>query len=265
MSFVSKVDEYIKKWALDGAKNQELAFFGLQSSKKYSDNHDNNGVGLIGGTSVGNASSKIASSLKFLISYLKCFPQGSVLPDSAVSATVYHLVEVLKSSASASFDQRSALLEVLQSSAAASSGEPLKPLLELLKIISTGNSDDFETFSKANANTFQEHGLDKEEMANTMRLLVLSTLASSKSKLSYGEIASALSIDEETVELVVVEAVAQGFIEATMDQFEQSITVTKCARRTISPSEWVELSDRLKQLRANVGSVLEEIKQNKSS
>ena len=64
--------------------------------------------------------------------------------------------------------------------------------------------------------------------------------------------------------LVVVEAVGQGVIEATMDQFDQSITVTKCTRRSIGTSEWTELSTRLKTLRANIGSVLEEIKQKKA-
>ena len=98
-----------------------------------------------------------------------------------------------------------------------------------------------------------------------MRLLALSSLACTKPKLAYGEIASALGIDDDAVELVVVEAVGQGIIEATMDQFDQSITVTKCARRTIGPGEWSELSSRLRELRANIGSVFDEMKRNKST
>ena len=199
-----------------------------------------------------------------MIYYLNSFPKESALPDSAVSITVPLIVEALKGSASTSFEQRSALLEGLQSSAVAKAGEPLKSLLALLTIVCSGDSEKFEAFSKTNANIFSQHGLDKEDMANTLRLLALSTLACTKPKLTYSEISAALGIDNDTVEMVVVEAVGQGVIEATMDQFDQSITVTKCTRRSIGTSEWTELSTRLKTLRANIGSVLEEIKQKKA-
>jgi hypothetical protein len=255
--FIERVDGWVKAWKLDPFKNQELTFLAYNVAKSISEKQDG-----IGNSS--SSSGKADNNLKYLISYLNSFPKDSALPDSVVSTTVPLIVEALKGSASASFEQRSALLEGLQSSAVANAGEPLKSLLALLSIVCSGESDKFEEFTKSNASIFTEHGLDREEMANTMRLLALSTLACTKSKLTYSEISAALGIDNDSVEMVVVEAVGQGVIEATMDQFEESITVTKCTRLSVGKSEWVELSNRLKTLRANIGSVFKEIKQNKA-
>ena len=82
----------------------------------------------------------------------------------------------------------------------------------------------------------------------------------SKPRLTYAEIYSALNLSSvDDVEMLVVEAIAQGVLEATMDQFEQVITVSKCCHRSFGPEQWTDLQTRLKALRANVSTVFDEI------
>jgi hypothetical protein len=271
VTFVSRVEQWADSWKLEGAKRQEVSLLAYKVAKKISDAEDiASGMGGSGsGSGSGSSSSSSResvtsnkSALKFLISYLKSFPVGGVLPDEAARVVIPHIVDALKNAASSSFDQRRALHEGLQQSAASSSGDPVKSLLTLLGIICSGDKAQYDSFAKANAGVFKEHGLDQEDISNTIRLLSLSSLACTKSCLTYAEIASALGIPADEVEMVVVEAVGQGMIEATMDQFDQCITVTKCTHRSIGPQQWTELQGRLKALRANVSSVFDEMKKN---
>ena len=58
--------------------------------------------------------------------------------------------------------------------------------------------------------------------------------------------------------MLVVEAIAQGVLEATMDQFEQVVNISKSSHQTFGMAQWKELQTRLKALRANVSSVYNE-------
>ena len=256
LPFLGRGDKWAAAWQLDQAKQQELALVIYKIANKIA-NSEHSGRG-----GPGKASSSSKEALKYLIAYLRAFPSGSCLPDSAVQITLPTLVDALKGSAS-SFEQRNVLLEGLKSSPAGnSSSEPLKSLMSLLDIVCTGNQSQYDDFIKIGngPSVMKENGLDDAHIANTLRVLSLGALAASKPRLTYKEIASSLNLSSmDDVEMLVVEAIAQGVLEATMDQFEQTITVTKCSHRAFGPAQWTDLQSRLKTLKANISSVFDEI------
>jgi len=96
-----------------------------------------------------------------------------------------------------------------------------------------------------------------------MRLLQLCSLASGDQKeISYAAIAKSLQVAEGDVENWVVDSISQGLLEASMDQFKQCITVTRCVQRSFGPEHWKSLSVKLSAVRRNVGQILETIKKN---
>ena len=181
------------------------------------------------------ASGARKQALKFLISYLKSFPSAANLSHEAIQMTLPSLINSLKGGAS-SFEQRNALLEGLRSSPAAStSEEPLKSLLSLLEIVCAGDQAKYKAFlnTSAGQKAMKEHGLNEADLASTMRVLSIGALAASKNRLTYTEISSALGLSSpDDVEMLVVEAIAQGVLEATMDQFEQVVNISKSSHQT---------------------------------
>ncbi len=258
--FLGRGDKWAAAWKLDHAKQQELALIIYKIAEKVAESEDK--VSGSSGSAGSKASGASKEALKFLISYLKAFPSGAKLSDEAIQATLPRLVNSLQGSAS-SFEQRNALMEGLRSSpAAASSSEPLKSLVALLEIMCTGNQAQYDAFIKTSAGqkAVKENGLNEADLANTVRVLSLGSLAASKPRLTYAEISSALNLSSmDDVEMLVVEAIAQGVLEATMDQFEQVITVSKCSHRSFGPEQWTDLQTRLKALRANISTVFDEI------
>ena len=63
------------------------------------------------------------------------------------------------------------------------------------------------------------------ELQRSMRMITLCSLGAAEADLSYGKIAGALGIPVEQVEGFVVEAIAQGLLEGSMDQFTGTLTV----------------------------------------
>jgi hypothetical protein len=57
----------------------------------------------------------------------------------------------------------------------------------------------------------------------------------------------------------VVEAISQTppLLEASMDQFNSVVTVTRCVHRSFGPAQWKNLQLRLRSIRASVAGVLE--------
>ena len=258
--FLDRGEKWAAAWKVDDSKRQQLALAIYKVADKVARSEEDISKGASNGGGLTTGASK--NALKFLLSYLKSFPSGANLPDEAIQVTLPILVNSLKGSAS-SFEQRNALLEGLRGSpAGTNASEPLKSLIALLEIVCTGNQAQYDAFVKGSAGqkAMKEHGLNEADLAGTMRVLNLGALAAAKPRLTYAEISSALSLSSlDEVEMLVVEAIAQGVLEATMDQFDQVITITKSSHSTFGMAQWSELQIRLKALRANVSAVYDEI------
>ena len=100
-----------------------------------------------------------------------------------------------------------------------------------------------------------------------MRLLSLCSLGAAQPVLSYKQISDAQGfavLDAEQVEGLVVDAISQDLLEATMDQFKSEVTISSCSYRSFGPDQWRLLQSKLQGLSVNVATVLEAIKRHEA-
>lgn len=182
------------------------------------------------------------------------------MPIQALPVAIDTVVRAIKSPI-ANFSDRSAILDCISAKQATGA---LGTLIQLLNIICTGSLDTYTAWAPANAALLKEHGVSVEEVGNSMRMLQLCTLAvaADQKEIPYSTIAKALQVAEADVESWVVDSIAQGLLEASMDQFKQCITVTRCVQRSFGPEQWKALQQKLSGLRKNVAGILETIKKN---
>lgn len=100
-------------------------------------------------------------------------------------------------------------------------------------------------------------GISEKKTEHAMRLLCLCSLAESESQLSYARVAEVLQVPEQEVELWVVEAVAHGLLEASVDQVPQLVAVSRCVHRSFGREQWLGLQQRLTAWRRNVAGLVE--------
>lgn len=100
-------------------------------------------------------------------------------------------------------------------------------------------------------------GISSKSTEHSMRLLCLCSLAESEPSLSYARVADTLQVSREEVELWVVEAVAHGLLEATVDQVPEIISVSRCIHRSFGKEQWVALQQRLALWRQNVAALVD--------
>lgn len=130
-------------------------------------------------------------------------------------------------------------------------------LVQLLRIVCSGSLGDYAAFESANASLMTKHSVSSDEVRRTIRLLTLCSLGVETPSLSYSSVAAALSVPEDDVEIWVVDAIALGLLEASMDQFNQVVTVSRCVHRSFGPAQWQGVQTKLAALRARVASTLE--------
>lgn len=162
------------------------------------------------------------------------------------------------------FSGRMALLEAVQ---VFKFGEPLTTLVEVLRIINDGALRDYQAFAPKAADVFEKFSIDSAVIEHRLRLLALCSLASNAvdKTLSFKAIADVLgcSIDGE-VEIWVIEAISESLIEATIDQVNQSVSISKYAHRSFGMNDWRSLQAQLRRLRSNVGSCINDIDKSKA-
>ena len=108
----------------------------------------------------------------------------------------------------------------------------LKAALDLLQIITSSTSTaDLDTYYTVAANKSfitSSSKLNWDTLRHSQQLLSICTLAASAkaSTLTYGEVAIAVGVPVDEVEFWVVDAIANGLVDATLNQVTSTITIT---------------------------------------
>lgn len=129
-------------------------------------------------------------------------------------------------------------------------------LFQLLTIFVRDNLDTFKSFINANTGLLHQLGIDEEEATKKMRYLSLASLASVQHEIAYTTIAKALQINENEVEQWVIACIAEGILEAKMDQMKNVIRVTRSLQRIFTRAQWKYLSDNLGAWKKNISILL---------
>jgi translation initiation factor 3 subunit M len=95
-----------------------------------------------------------------------------------------------------------------------------------------------------------------------MRLLTVCSLANNyEADIPYQEIATAAQQDVSQVESTVIQAIRTGLLQAKMDQLNQTVMVERSVVRQFDIDQWKKLHARLTTWKANVGGILDTLKQ----
>jgi hypothetical protein len=204
-----------------------------------------------------------SQSLTTMIKFFNTFKGTASYPKDVEELICTSLIDAIKSPIS-SFGDRVSLLESLNTKVFA---EPLSSLATLLRIVCDGSLDDFNAFCKGNDAVFAKHGLSKETLEHSMRLLALCSLAASSPDkvVSFDAVKKVLSCaDDAEVESWVIEAISENLLTASIDQVNGNINITHFARRSFGANDWKALQQQLQVLRKNVAICVESINNTKS-
>jgi hypothetical protein len=98
----------------------------------------------------------------------------------------------------------------------------------LLKVICDGSLEEFADFNKSHDESFfASFGLNRSDLARSVKLLALCSLAAQAEDkiLSYQTIKDKLNISENEVESLVVEAITENVLVASIDQLKSTVTI----------------------------------------
>ncbi|KAI8597836.1 hypothetical protein EDD21DRAFT_384327 [Dissophora ornata] len=130
---------------------------------------------------------------------------------------------------------------------------------ELLSVFMSGNVQDYRTLVSKNGGLVKELGLDEEETLRKIRLLSLASLGSENltRELSYQEVANALEVQEDEVELWVIDVIRAGLVEAKLNQVSKVVIINRSIYRTFGTQQWQQLSNRLNGWKQSLAEILQ--------
>ena len=134
---------------------------------------------------------------------------------------------------------------------------------ELLEIFSAELLDDFNDFKDEHDTWLEEQGLDDPILYRKMRLLTLASLAASTQSrsLPYQQIAKALQVPSEDVEMWVIDVIRAGLVEGKLSQLNQTFLIHRSTYRIFGEKQWTEVQGRLETWRSSLEGVLAVIRQ----
>ena len=94
--------------------------------------------------------------------------------------------------------------------------------------------------------TFADHELDEANVDVAIRLFTVYTLPTSFQGVSYADVATALNVDEESVEQWVVCVITAGLVNAKIDQIARTVTISRSLHRRVGDAQWNEISAKLR-------------------
>jgi translation initiation factor 3 subunit M len=139
---------------------------------------------------------------------------------------------------------------------------------ELLEIFTSDNLDSFNDFKTEHDGWLSKQELDESVLDRKMRLLTLASLAAhenQKRTLSYTQIAKALQVPEDEVEMWVIDVIRAGLVEGKLSQLNQQFLIHRSTYRVFGEKQWHEVSARLDMWRSSLTDVLAVIRSEKEA
>ena len=139
---------------------------------------------------------------------------------------------------------------------------------ELLEIFTSDNLDSFKDFKEEHDGWLEKQELDEAVLDRKMRLLTLASLAAhenQKRTLSYTQIAKALQVPEDEVEMWVIDVIRAGLVEGKLSQLKQEFLIHRSTYRVFGEKQWLEVGTRLDMWKASLTEVLAVIRAEKEN
>ncbi|KAI0596413.1 hypothetical protein F4775DRAFT_564456 [Biscogniauxia sp. FL1348] len=129
---------------------------------------------------------------------------------------------------------------------------------ELLSIFAEKDLEDYNDFREEHEGFIEKEHFDDEKLQKKMRLLTFTSLAARTTtrEIPYDEIAKALQIPSEEVEMWTIDVVRAGLVEGRLSQLKKVFLVHRTTYRVFGEKQWRELGDRVDGWRASLRNVI---------
>ena len=201
-------------------------------------------------------------SYQYLIKALRTFPADDVSSDKARELSL----KVLKTALTAPthFDfQDVTSLDTIQ---ALRKTDPI--YFELLELFTSELLEDLNDFKDEHDGWIESESLDASALNRKMRLLTLASIAASTGQsrsLQYSQIAKALQIPEDEVEMWVIDVIRAGLVEGKLSQLSKEFLIHRSTYRVFGDNQWREVAARLGMWKTSLLGVLKVVRQEKES
>lgn len=139
---------------------------------------------------------------------------------------------------------------------------------DLLEIFSSQLLEDFVDFKETHTDFVSAQGLDDASLTRKIRLLTIASIAASASQsrtLPYAQIAKALQIPSEDVEMWVIDVIRAGLVEGKLSQQTGTFLIHRSTYRVFGENQWREVASRLDMWRSSLMGVLQVIRHEKEN
>ncbi|KAJ2004143.1 hypothetical protein GGI04_000535 [Coemansia thaxteri] len=112
-------------------------------------------------------------------------------------------------------------------------------------------------FAADNAAQLTALGVDAGRAAHKMRLLTVASVAADSlgHAVPFADVASAIDVPAEDVEMWVIDAIRAGLIQGKMNQIARTLLPTRSTYRTFGSEHWTLLASRLDQWKTSLDSL----------
>ncbi|KIW01626.1 uncharacterized protein PV09_06814 [Verruconis gallopava] len=238
---LKNLDQWIAQWDIDAEEQRQL-FLEISETAE--------------------ASGETDDSYEYLIRALRTIPADEASSEEAQKLSQQALKAALLHPAHFDFEDLNSLdaVQALKNSDAVA--------FELLEIFTADNLESFNDFKTEHDGWLESHGLDEAVLDRKMRLLTLASLAAhenQKRTLSYTQIAKALQVPEDEVEMWVIDVIRAGLVEGKLSQLNQQFLIHRSTYRVFGEKQWQEVSARLDMWRSSLTEILGVIRAEKEN
>ncbi|KAL2199301.1 hypothetical protein P885DRAFT_75719 [Corynascus similis CBS 632.67] len=130
---------------------------------------------------------------------------------------------------------------------------------QLLDIFTEQDLEDYNDFKDEHEGWIEKEKLDNDKLQRKMRLLTFASLAAStpNREIPYANIAKALQIPLEEVELWTIDVVRAKLVEGRLSQQQKVFLVHRTTYRVFGEKQWRELATRVDQYKSIVDHLLD--------
>jgi len=187
----------------------------------------------------------------YILRALRTFGSKEVSSPEAQSLSIRALKIALLSPTHFDFNDLNALPAIQ----ALSDSHPV--LSELLEIFLEKELEDYHDFRDEHEDFFDEEGLENDKLHRKMRLLTMASLcASAKNReVAYTQVANALQIPAEEVEMWIIDVIKAGLVEGKLSQQTKTFKIHRNTYRVFGEKQWREVYSSLEQWKMSLKAV----------
>ncbi|KAI1300294.1 hypothetical protein F5Y03DRAFT_231115 [Xylaria venustula] len=216
--YLKSLDEWMSTWETD-SEDQRQAYEAIAETAR--------------------EAGDINTSYQYILKALRTFEDGEVKSENAQKIALRALKSALLSPTQYDFQ------DLLNVPCVQALSETHPVYFELLTVFAEKDLEDYNQFREEHEGFVEKEHLDLEKLQTKMRLLTFASLAarSQTREIPYDEIAEALQISNEVVELWIIDVIRAQLVEGRMSQQKKVFLVHRTTYRVFGEKQWRQLGD----------------------